>query len=142
MTNKQYAAKEYLSNVRYGKYEIKSLLDEISELESYVLRINPNIHEEKVDTGKYRKNVFEERMIAYMQKKEKAENKIKVLISTIDSIEECINKVVDKKISSVLRFRYINGYKWEDIAKDMGYTSRQLRNMHLKGLDIVYKLIP
>ena len=41
----------------------------------------------------------------------------------------------------VLRERYVNLRKWEDIAEILGYTVRNCRYLHDKGLEIVEEMI-
>ena len=41
----------------------------------------------------------------------------------------------------VLRERYVNLRKWEDVADALGYTERNCRYLHDKGLEIVEEMI-
>lgn len=49
-------------------------------------------------------------------------------------IEEKIIDVMDGEQSRILYLRYIQFMKWEDICVEMGYSWRQVHNIHSKAL--------
>lgn len=50
-------------------------------------------------------------------------------------IEEKIIDVMDGEQSRILYLRYIQFMKWEDICVEMGYSWRQIHNIHSKALN-------
>ena len=50
-------------------------------------------------------------------------------------IEEKIIDVMDGEQSRILYLRYIQFMKWEDICVEMGYSWRQVHNIHSKALN-------
>ncbi len=49
-------------------------------------------------------------------------------------IEGAIAKVDDPTLRQLLTFRYISGDEWEQIAKSMNYSIRQIYRLHGKAL--------
>ena len=50
-------------------------------------------------------------------------------------IEEKIIDVMDGEQSRILYLRYIQFMKWKDICVEMGYSWRQIHNIHSKALN-------
>lgn len=48
-----------------------------------------------------------------------------------------INGASEASLSELLALRYIEGMRFEDIARKMGYTDRQVRRMHRRALEDV-----
>lgn len=60
--------------------------------------------------------------------------KVKICLEVYDKIEA----LEDEQGKRLLKYRYIRGYQWEQIAEKMGYSSRQVFNIH-KRILITYK---
>lgn len=45
-------------------------------------------------------------------------------------IETAIDRIDDDRYRDILRFRYINGWSWERIAREMHYDRRQITRLH------------
>jgi DNA-directed RNA polymerase specialized sigma subunit len=56
--------------------------------------------------------------------------KVKICVNLYDKIEA----LEDEQEKSLLKYRYIRGYRWEAIADKMGYSVRQIFNIHNKAL--------
>lgn len=56
--------------------------------------------------------------------------KVKVCMDLYDKIEA----MEDEQEKRLLKYRYIRGYRWEVIADKMGYSVRQVFNIHNKAL--------
>lgn len=50
-------------------------------------------------------------------------------------IEEDINRMKDEDEKVVLRYRYIQGLKWEEISEKIGFSLRQTYNYHGRALN-------
>ena len=44
--------------------------------------------------------------------------------------QEAIDRVEEARLKEVLELYYIDGYSWEDVAKRMQYTPRNIRRLH------------
>lgn len=51
------------------------------------------------------------------------------------AIVDAIEKLPDETEKAVLRFRYINGWKWEEIAEKLCYSDRHLTRLHGQALE-------
>lgn len=56
--------------------------------------------------------------------------KVKICSALYDKIET----LEDEQGKRLLKYRYIRGYQWDQIADKMGYSSRQVFNIHNKTL--------
>lgn len=59
--------------------------------------------------------------------------KVKVCTNLYEKIEA----LEDEQEKRLLKYRYIRGYRWEDIADKMGYSVRQVYNIHNKAMNII-----
>jgi DNA-directed RNA polymerase specialized sigma subunit len=74
-------------------------------------------------------NEFKKKVIYYRYQKLKS---CSVLYDKIESLE-------DEQEKRILKYRYIRGYRWEEIADKMGYSIRQIFNIHSKSIrNIIY----
>ena len=56
--------------------------------------------------------------------------KVKISLELYDKIES----LEDEQEKRLMKYRYIRGYRWEVIADKMGYSIRQVFNIHNKAL--------
>lgn len=59
--------------------------------------------------------------------------KVKVCMDLYDKIEA----IEDEQEKRLLKYRYIRGYRWEVIADKMGYSVRQVFNIHNKAIKLL-----
>ena len=60
--------------------------------------------------------------------------KVSNILKEKRAIEKNIDKVKDASEALLLRYRYINGYGWEEISELMNYSPRNLHYLHKKAL--------
>lgn len=65
----------------------------------------------------------------------KLSRKLDELMDERDRISEYIEKVKDPTVRVILRLRHINGLKWEQIGREIGYTERQCRRIYKKFIE-------
>lgn len=70
-------------------------------------------------------NELKQRIIYYRYQK------VKICSELYDKIET----LEDEQEKRLLKYRYIRGYRWEFIADKMGYSIRQIFNIHNKALN-------
>ena len=68
-----------------------------------------------------------------------AEKKIKKLLDKIDKATSQIDSMENIQHSQILRLRYVDGKRWEEIACDMGYTFRHVIRIHGEALQAFQK---
>ncbi|PPK77537.1 hypothetical protein BXY41_11676 [Lacrimispora xylanisolvens] len=59
--------------------------------------------------------------------------KVKICLELYDKIEN----MEDEQEKRLMKYRYIRGYTWDVIADKMGYSVRQIFNIHNKSLSSV-----
>ena len=141
MNREQFNAKCHLSRVKTLKAQIHVQMISLEELEAYINSISSMPATEKVTGGCDKAELYNKKLTEYLDRKDKFVKKIDKLNKEIKEIEGLVNSISDEKIKAILNLRYIGCLTWEDVGKEMNYTERQLRNMHLKGLTSISKLL-
>lgn len=59
--------------------------------------------------------------------------KVKICSELYDKVET----LEDEQEKRLLKYRYIRGYRWEVIADKMGYSVRQVFNIHNKAIELL-----
>jgi len=60
--------------------------------------------------------------------------KVSRILKEKRAIEKEIDNVKDGNEAMILRYRYIDGYAWEEISELMNYSPRNIHYMHKKAL--------
>lgn len=141
MTKRQYEAKLYLDKVRNVKKEVDIARQKVEEYESYVMSVKSMFGEERVDTGKYKKNTIDEKVIKLIEKKDALTLLEKKLEDAKKEIKCLIDSIADKNIMNILYYRYVCLLTWEEIADKMNYKKRWSMTLHMAGLDRISELI-
>ncbi len=71
------------------------------------------------------------------QEKTRLCKKVSKILKEKRAIEKEIDNVENASEALLLRYRYIDGYGWEDISEFMNYSARNLHYMHKKALQAV-----
>ena len=64
----------------------------------------------------------------------KLERKLDELMDERERLEEYIESVNDDITRMILRLRYINGLRWNQIGNELGYSERQVRRKHAQWI--------
>lgn len=65
---------------------------------------------------------------------EKLDHEIDALVDLRNRIGAAVEKLEDGRLRDVMRYRYIDGMKWEQIAVEMHYSYMQVCRLHGKAL--------
>ena len=65
---------------------------------------------------------------------EKLDHEIDALVDLRNRIEAAVERLEDGRLRDVMRYRYIDGMKWEQIAVEMHYSYMQVCRLHGKAL--------
>lgn len=79
-------------------------------------------------------NVTESAVLRVMELEERLNREIDELTAMRQEIELTVNAVPDEVQREVLTRRYLLYQKWEDIAREMGYTKRRIFQIHGNAL--------
>ncbi len=65
--------------------------------------------------------------------------KVNGILKEKRAIEKEIDNVKNGIDAMVLRYRYIDGYDWEEISELLNYSTRNIHYMHKRALDAIAK---
>lgn len=134
MTNKQYEARAYLSNLRYAEKMIQIKLEKIEETRELALRINYVLKPDRVQGGR-RVNIVEETALKVVELTKQLEKQVDEYRKLQKRVFELIDGVDNEVQQKILELRYIHFMKWEKIADIMNYTRDSVMKNHVKGLN-------
>lgn len=126
------ALKERLHAYGWIKENIKSLEDRLLEIDTQLTKITTNLENENVtmtkDPDKWT-NLVNERI----EVEEMINRELCRCLKEIQYIEKLIEKLPERE-KLLMRLRYIDNLKWEEICVKMNYSWRQIHNIHSKAL--------
>lgn len=124
--------KEYLSRYLAVKREIDILLDRRQQLWDMMTKVTPTLQTDRVQGSQPAKT--DEIIAVYRDVEDELFAKIKSLVIIMRDIERVIDGVSNDRQRDVLRLRYINGLKWEEIAVKLMLDYRWVLRLHGKAL--------
>ena len=125
--------KEYLRQYRNITLQIKDLRDQARSLREVTMSA-PIQQLSDMPKGSTSKSDLSDIMIKYERVQAKIQDKM------CEALEkDAILDISDPKAAAVLRMRYIELKKWEEIASRLGYSLKQIHRIHGKGLDLFQK---
>lgn len=126
-------AKEYLRQLSRKDARIKALLErqrryrELAERRTAVYRDTPG-------GGQRHVSPVEEYATKIIDLEREIVRRIDEYADLTREVEAAIDRIGDDRYRDVLRFRYINGWGWEKIAREMHYELRWLHYLHGRAL--------
>lgn len=121
-------AKEFLRQYINAKKRFKSISDEMIEIRSAATRITPVISD--MPSGSH----VNDKIALSIERLDKCYDMLakeaKRMHEAMESVRKAIDLVEDEKYRHLLEMRYINGYKWEQIAILMHHDYRYVLKLH------------
>ena len=131
MTEKE--VKEYLNQAYYIDKRIDLLQDELNILENKLYKCTSSYSNTGYNSSP--QPTFEYTIDRVIQYRDRLNTEVDNLIYTKKSIKQFIDCNLSNDIQKiVLLKRYINYQRYEDIAKDLNYSVRQVINIANKGI--------
>lgn len=124
--------KKYLSQIRYIDTIIKAKKDMLKSLWDRVFNLSPRFSP-GTKSGNYT-NINADIISDVLILEFEINREIYKLTQITTSVNSMLDRVVNKQHRLVLTLRYINFMRWEEIAKEMNYSLRQIHNLHTKAL--------
>lgn len=123
--------KRYLMSYRWAKKQEERILEEIQELrmdKMFPSTVNDGMPKgsEQRDLSDYAAKLDE----LIQELKEERLEKIKRL----QSIERVIKEIDNEDAQTILRLRYIDGLKWEEVCVSINYEWAQMHRIHERAL--------
>lgn len=143
MTNQE--KKEYLERYKWTSIEVKRLKEQIDELKASALpgAISYDGMPHGSGGGKFDLSDYAARLDGLIQKyRQTLRRKMKELHDITEALDQLEQKDGESiKFATLLRFRYVYGYDWEQIATDMSYSEdyvkRRLHSLALTAFEPV-----
>ena len=135
-------AKEYLSEYRWATIEARSLLESIEELDNRLTSTaTKQADPDAVQHSPSLRDIQADLIIKKVELEEKLIRKYKNIVETRGKIERTIETVKGGRERTLLRMRYIQGMRWEDICVAMGYEWAQTHRVHGAALKEVEEIL-
>lgn len=135
-------AKEYLSEYRWATIEARSLLESIEELDNRLTSTaTKQADPDSVQHSPSLRDIQADLIIKKVELEEKLIRKYKNIVETRGKIERTIETVKGGRERTLLRMRYIQGMRWEDICVAMGYEWAQTHRVHGEALKEVEEIL-
>ena len=135
MTEESREKVDFLSRYKYLKDNLKVRYDELDEVMTMATKVTSCS-----DGMPHGSGVSDKIAVAVEQMKEienSIADEILALLSARTEISSAIQSVNDIKLRTLLEYRYISGYSWEDVADAMGYEQRRVFALHGLALEKV-----
>ena len=125
--------KEYLNRYRQAVRKYNSLQEQEKQLRSQM--DGPKAIEYSDMPKAYKQTDLSDYMVRLERILDRIANEKNEMQKIQLEIEEKIIDVMDGEQSRILYLRYIQFMNWEDICVEMGYSWRQIHNIHSKALN-------
>ena len=127
-------AKEYLQRGYRINELIESDLREVKRLRDIATSLSSPGFCEKVRGGSVGDASYTRTVEKIIALESKIDSEIDELVSVQTEIREVIDKVQNKDEKLLLRLRYVECLRWEEIAEKMSFSLRNLHLIHIKAL--------
>ncbi len=140
---RQMKAKQYLKQIYHCNELIQENLAEIENLRVISTSIaSPDFTKEKVSKTKSSEAPFVDAVNKLVDLEKATDVKMVEILDLRMEIRETIGLIQDANQILVLRYRYIDFMKWEDIAEKMGYYSlKSIHRIHSAALNSVADIL-
>lgn len=133
-------AREYLGQAYRLDQWINSKLRQVENLRSLTQKVTASYDREPVS---HTRNVtsLEDSIIRLMEGEEQINQQIDKMVNLKMDIAALIDHVRNENYRLILEKRYLCFLSWDEIATDLHYSSRWVRNVHERALEVVGKLL-
>lgn len=122
--------KSYLGRAFYLDKRIQCFEEEISMIESHLYKCTPSYN----NVGGSTQSTFEFTLDRLLNYRDRLNNEWDELIKAKKQIKSTIDSLSDDIQRLVLVERYINYKSYEDIARNLGYSVRQIHNIKKQAI--------
>lgn len=136
MTNRE--KKHFLNQYRRLNDDINYKLEECEKWRALAEKITPTISD--IPKGQSGGNRTENAIEHIIKLEQEINTQIDRLINVREQIENIIHTVPDYPLQMLLKYRYIAGYTWEEIAVKMNYSYQWVCVLHGRALSQIKTL--
>ena len=126
--------KERLRRYLWLKQEREQIVQKMQEIEATIYFPKIQRMTGMPGSGNKEGNPQEPLTIQHIELRDLYLAKTKELLTELLSIERAIESVTEPRHRTLLRHRYIEGLKWEEICVAMGYEWSQIHRLHGEAL--------
>ena len=131
--------KQKLKSAWYKHQLKKAEIERLEELRADGMRITPVYN--AAPGGGSVSSVLENVVIRRIQQEEKILAVCNDLEKDIDDVAALIDILPDSPMKMVMRRRYINFQRWEQIAESMNYSWANVHKLHAQALNYILRVI-
>lgn len=136
------AAKQYLQQIYRCNGLIQENLEEINNLHAISTNIaSPDLTKEMVSKTKSSEASFVNAVNKLVDLEKSTDAKMAELLDLRMEIRKTIGQVEDAKQMLILRYRYMDFMKWEDIAEKMDYSLKSVYRIHSAALNSIAEIL-
>lgn len=118
----------YLSRYRRLNQRIDRLLEEQSRWRERALKITPTLSQ--TPGGGESRSPIERPMDKVLEIDEEISREIDELVKIREEIEAVLGQLEDRNLRDLMKYRYIDGLTWEQVAEKMHYSWRHTCRLH------------
>ena len=130
MTNED--KKKKLKAYIFAGEKISDLIEEIEVLKAKALKVTPTLSDMPKGSGTSDKSGV---IDIYLDMIHELECEARTLSDTKREVEHLISTIDDWAVERIMRLRYIDNLRWEDICCRVNYSWRQVHYLHADGLN-------
>lgn len=112
--------------------KISDFIDEIVTLKLKVEKVTPTLSDMQHGSGTSDKSGI---IDTYLDMINDMEKEVRRLQETRREVEYLISTIDDWTVERIMRLRYIDNLRWEDICCRVNYSWRQVHYLHADGLN-------
>lgn len=131
--------KQKLKSAWYKHQLKKAEIERLEELRADGMRITPVYN--AAPGGNNVSSVLENVVIRRIQQEEKILAVCNDLEKDIEGVAALIDVLPDGPMKMVMRRRYINFQRWEQIAESMSYSRANVHKLHARALNYILRVI-
>lgn len=129
--------KEELRECRDRALYIKTLEEKLLELEDLARKVSPSLKKDMVDSSP-NQDKLGETVTRIVELQALINREIGILKQKEKEVLLAISKLPSKE-KRLMFLRYVYGLSWEEVAVEMGYSWRQIHNIHSNSLKKIKK---
>ena len=131
MTNQEKI--KWLRRYRIISRKVDDLTEDLEEWRTRATKITPTFSQEPRGTGVEDK--LQSSIIKICELEDDLDHKIRELLSQRNEIVAVLDSLSDDNLRQLMRYRYIKGMTWDEIAGKMYYSRPQVVRMHGRALN-------
>lgn len=121
----------HLKQIRLIDKEINQMLNELERIRCSLMR-SPQLKQVSVQESKV--GLKDDVYIKMIEYNEKINQKVDELIDTKKKVFDIIEQIKDHEQRLILKMRYVDCEKWEDIEQELHVSKNTMHRIHRKAL--------